>query len=312
MTKTEFMNKLTRNVNKVSFTVKKHSPEILVAAGIVGTVASAVLACKATLKVNDVLDEAKTEIDKIHTATETGKTNSGKDYTLEDGKKDMTLVYVQTGVKFAKLYAPAIALGTVSILSILKSNNILTERNAALAAAYAAVETGFKDYRGRVIERFGKELDRELKYNIKTKEIEEITVNEDGSEVTEKKTVDIVDPNLHSPYARFYDDGCLGWEKNAEYNLLFLKKQQAYANDKLKAQGYLFLNDVYDMLGIPTTKAGHVVGWIYDEENPIGDNFVDFGIYDLYSQGARDFVNGYERSILLDFNVDGNVWEMMQ
>lgn len=312
MTKTEFMNKLTRNVNKVSFTVKKHSPEILVAAGIVGTVASAVLACKATLKVNDVLNEAKTEIDKIHTATETGKTNSGKDYTLEDGKKDMTLVYVQTGVKFAKLYAPAIALGTVSILSILKSNNILTERNAALAAAYAAVETGFKDYRGRVIERFGKELDRELKYNIKTKEIEEIAVNEDGSEVTNKKTVDVVDPNHRSPYAKFYDDGCLGWEKNAEYNLLFLKKQQAYANDKLKAQGYLFLNDVYEMLGIPTTKAGHVVGWIYDEENPIGDNFVDFGIYDLYSQGARDFVNGYERSILLDFNVDGNVWEMMQ
>ena len=121
-----------------------------------------------------------------------------------------------------------------------------------------------------------------------------------------------VDPNMYSDYARIFDDGCTGWSKNAEYNLMFLKQQQAYANTLLKNNGYLFLNEVYDMLGIPRSKAGQVVGWIYDEKNPIGDNFVDFGIYDLYNEKARDFVNGYERSIVLDFNVDGNVWDLMQ
>ena len=124
--------------------------------------------------------------------------------------------------------------------------------------------------------------------------------------------MDAVDPNMYSDYARIFDDGCTGWSKNAEYNLMFLKQQQAYANTLLKNNGYLFLNEVYDMLGIPRSKAGQVVGWIYDEKNPIGDNFVDFGIYDLYNEKARDFVNGYERSIVLDFNVDGNVWDLMQ
>ena len=92
---------------------------------------------------------------------------------------------------------------------------------------------------------------------------------------------------------------------------MFLKDQQRYANDILKSKGHLFLNEVYDMLSIPRTKAGQVVGWIYDEKHPVGDNFVDFGIYDIYNERARDFVNGYERTILLDFNVDGNILDMI-
>ena len=211
----------------------------------------------------------------------------------------------------AKLYAPAVILGTVSIAAILGGHNILRKRNIALAAAYTAVDKGFKEYRGRVIERFGEELDKELKYNIKAKEIEETVVNEDGTETTVKKTVNVADPNTTSIYARFFDDGCTGWTKDPEYNLMFLKDQQRYANDILKSRGHLFLNEVYDMLGIPRSTAGAVVGWIYDEKCPVGDNFVDFGIYDLYDEKKRDFVNGYERTILLDFNVDGEIYKMI-
>jgi hypothetical protein len=178
-----------------------------------------------------------------------------------------------------------------------------------LAAAYATVDKSFKEYRSRVVERFGKELDRELRYNIKAKEVDEIVQNEDGTETVVKKTVNVADPNLYSDYARFFDEACPGWTKDPEFNLMFLKDQQRFANDKLKAQGYLFLNEVYDMLGIPRTKAGQVVGWIYDEKNPIGDNFVDFGIFNENITKARDFVNGYERVILLDFNVDGNIMD---
>ena len=310
MKKLELFNSMSRNLNKIGFQLKKHSPEILVTAGVIGGVASAVLACKATTKVSDILDKAKEDIDTIHHVVEHPETVS-EEYTIEDSKKDMAIVYVQTGVKLAKLYAPAVALGALSITSILASNNILRKRNVALAAAYTAVDTSFKKYRSRVVERFGKELDRELRYNIKAKEIEETVVDEKGKEKTVKKTVSVVDPNYYSDYARFFDDGCTGWEKDAEYNLMFLKRQQDYANDLLKRQGYLFLNDVYYMLGIPKTKAGQVVGWVYDEKNPIGDNFVDFGIYDMYSEKARDFVNGYERTILLDFNVDGNILDLI-
>lgn len=313
MGKLAIVDGLTRSFHKAGFKLKKHSPEILITAGVIGTVASTVMACKATLKVDEIKKDTEAKIEKIHTAVETGVTEAGQEYTLEDSKKDLTIVYTQTGLKLAKLYAPAVILGVLSVTSIVTSHKILRTRNVALAAAYASVDKSFKEYRGRVIDRFGAELDRELKYDVKTKEIEETVMNEDGTESVVKKTVEVVDdPNNVSPYARFFDDGCKGWEKDAEQNLFTLKTVQNYANDKLKAEGRLFLNDVYEMLGIPKTKAGQVVGWVYDELDPIGDNFIDFGIYDCHRTSARDFVNGYERSILLDFNVDGNVWELMQ
>lgn len=311
MAKKEIMNSISRTVHKVGFSLKKHSPEILVGVGIVGTVASAVLACKATLKVNEIVSDSKTNIDEIHTATEKGVTKAGQKYSIEDSKKDLAIVYVQTGFKFAKLYAPAVLLGAASIGCILTSHNIIHKRNAALAAAYTAVDTSFKEYRGRVIERFGKDLDKELRYNVKAKEVEEVIVDENGDVKTVKKTIDVAHPSEYSDYARCFDDGCAGWEKDAEHNLFFLRQQQNYANELLKTQGYLFLNDVYKMLGIPVTQAGQAVGWIYDEKCPNGDNYVDFGIYDIHKETNRDFVNGYERSIWLDFNVDGPIWHLL-
>lgn len=310
--KKDILSSVNRALSKTKFNVKKHSPEILIVTGIVGVVASTVMACKATTKVGKVAEEHEKQINEVHEAVEKGVTKAGESYNEEDSKKDLTIIYAQTGLKYVKLYAPAVILGTLSLTAIVSSNNILRKRNVALAAAYTAVDKSFKEYRGRVVERFGKELDRELRYNIKAKEIEETVVDENGEEKTVKKTVEVADPNEYSDYARFFDESCAGWSKNAEYNLMFLKQQQAHANKLLQQNGYLFLNDVYDMVGIPKTKAGQVVGWIYDEKNPIGDNFVDFGIYDIYNEKARDFVNGYERTILLDFNVDGNVWDLMQ
>lgn len=310
MSKYEIVNRMTRTINKAGFQLKKHSPEIMVVAGVLGVVVSGVAACKATTKLSGIMEEAKDNIDNIHYAVEHPEKLS-EEYTVEDSKKDLALVYVQTGVKLVKLYAPSVILGAVSITSILKSHDILRKRNVALAAAYATVDKGFKEYRGRVIERFGKELDKELKYNIKAKEIEEIVTDEKGKEKTVKKTVQVIDPNVESEYARFFDDGCIGWEKDAEHNLYTLRCVQNYANDKLKSQGYLFLNDVYEMLGIPRTRAGQVVGWIYDEGRPNGDNYVDLGIYNVNNEKARDFVNGRERTILIDPNVDGPILDLI-
>jgi hypothetical protein len=307
----EIMNNITRKFHKIGFQFKKHSPEILVVAGVVGGVTSAVMACKATTKAGDIIEDTKSQLDIIHKGMEDGNIR-GVEYTKENGTKDLTIVYTQTAVKFIKLYGPAVALGTVSIISILAGHNITRKRNLALAAAYTTIDNSFKQYRNRVIERFGEELDRELRYDIKAKEVEETVVNEDGTESTVKTTMNIIDPNTISDYSRIFDECNTSWSKSPEHNLVFLKQQQNYANDLLKSRGHLFLNEVYDMLGFPRTQAGQIVGWVYDEVNPIGDNFVDFGIYNLDSERARAFVNGYERSILLDFNVDGNVWKLMK
>lgn len=304
--------KVTRTFYGAGHQLKKHSPEILVVAGVVGTVASAVMACKATLKVHDVICDAKDDIEDIHVAVEKGLTPAGNEYTAEDGQKDLTVTYVQTGVKLIKLYAPAVALGALSITGIVASNNILRKRNIALAAAYTAVDKGFKEYRGRVVERFGKDLDRELRYNIKAKEVEEVVTHEDGTEQIVKTTSNVVDPNTRSEFTQCFDETCPNWTRDGEYNRAFLLNTQNYFNDKLRIEKVVFLNDVYKALGFMPTRAGQLVGWVYDEENPIGDNFVDFGIFDLHDEQKRNFVNGYEKSIWLDFNVDGVVYDLLK
>lgn len=311
MNKTEIMNKLTRTFNRTGLQLKKHSPEILLVAGVAGIVTSGVMACKATLKVEEIVDGAKEQIDTIHKIAESP--DMKEKYSEDDAKKDLAIVYTQTAVKMVKLYGPSVLLATASIGCIVGSNRILNKRNVALAAAYKAVDKSFKDYRGRVVERFGEKLDKELRYNIKAKEVEEVTTDENGNEVVEKKTVDIADydPNAYSPYSVVFDDGNTGWDPDPERSKYFLIQQQNWANDRLKSQGHLFLNEVYDMLGVRRTKAGAQVGWVYDEVNPVGDNYVDFGIFDTNRAKARDFVNGLEKVIILDFNVDGNILDLI-
>ena len=295
--------------NTVKGKVEKHSPEILLGVGVIGVVTTTVMACKATMKLNDILDECKETRDKI-VEVEANPEYQEK-YTQEDAKKDLAINYIQTGVKVAKLYAPSVALGTLSITCLLASHNVMQKRNAALSAAYLTVDKSFKEYKQRVIDRVGEEVEKEIRYGIKAEEVLTTIENEDGTETTVTETIKTMNPDLYSDYARFFDESSPYWQKDPEYNLMFLKAQQQYANDLLRAKGRLFLNDVYDMLGIDKTKAGQIVGWIYDPKNTKGDNFVDFGIYNMSNDRVRAFVNGYEPTILLDFNVDGNIWDLM-
>ena len=307
--KTEFISTLSRSFHKIGFKFKKHSPEILAVTGVVGIVTSAVMACKATTKVNDIVNEAKETVDKIHESVGKGlHTSDGEEYTEEVAKKDLTIVYAQTGLKFVKLYGSSVALGIVSIACLLGSNHILRKRNLALAAALTNVATSFKEYRGRLVDRFGKDVDRELRFGIKAKEVEETVVDKDGNETTVTKTVEVVYPNTaHSLYSIVFCEGNTGWTRNAELNKVFLIQQQNWANDKLKMNGVLTLNEVYDMVGAPRTAYGQIAGWVWTEDGTIGDNFVDFGLFDVNNEKACDFINGREKSIILDFNCIGNI-----
>lgn len=301
-------NALVQTFHKVGFTLKKHSPEILVVAGVVGTVASTVMACRATTKAAAITEKMKKDLEDIHTVAET---TDEETYSENDLKKDTAIVYAKTGLEFVKLYAPSVILGGLSIAGILTSHKILRERSIATAAAYTAVAKGFKEYRGRVVDRFGKEMDRDLRYNIKAKEIETTVVDEKtGKEKKVKQVVEVCERNEKDAYGDFtrcYDDGCVGWTKNPELNMMFLKQQERYANELLDTRGHVFLNEVFDMLGFPRTKAGNSVGWLKDSPIKDADGYISFGIYDMNKPANLDFINGYERSIWLDFNVDGPI-----
>ena len=281
---------VSKALGRQALVLEKNSPAILFGTGIVGMVGSTVLACRATLKLEEVLDEGKENVKKA-------KTLEHEDYSEKDREKDLAIIHIQTSVKIVKLYGPAILLGGVSVAALTQSHSILNKRNAALTAAYAALEKGFAQYRQRVIEKYGEEEDRNFRYGSR-----EVEVTQDGK----KKTVLRVGEGEPSIYARFFDPMSTKWSKEPEYNLLLLKCQQNYANDLLRARGHVFLNEVYDMIGVPRSKAGSVVGWIL--VGNVKENWIDFGIWDD-DNNVRDFVNGREASILLDFNVDGVIYD---
>lgn len=295
--------KISGVISKATFALRKRSPEILIGCGIVGVVVSAVWACKSTIKVNDILKSTSDDLETIKKET--------KD--VEEAKKKKVSVYAKTSLRVAKLYSGPIVLGTVSLLSIVASNTISRKRYSAMAAAYATVDGGFKAYRKSVVDRFGAEVDHQLRHNITKEEVKEKEVDENGKEKTVKKKVDVVGKRYddYSEYARFFDEANPYWQKDASLNHMFLRAQQSYFNDKLRVEGRVFLNDVYKAIGFPTTKAGQVVGWVYDPTRTDIDSYIDFGINDVHRACVRDFVNGYERTILLDFNVDGDIWSDM-
>lgn len=294
-------------LNKTKLSVVKHGPQFMIIGGVAATVAGAVMACKATLKLSDILDESKDTLDKIHMV----ENSHNEEYTEEDAVRDKTIVYVQTGVKLFKNYALPMAVMGAGIASILAGNHIIKNRYAALTAAYATLDSSFKGYRERVKERFGEEVENEIRYNLQVEK--HIVTDEDGN-VTEKEVVIApADIDGYSPYAQFYDVGNPNWEEDLDSRMLFLTSQQQYANDLLISRGYLYLNEVYENLGLNKTKAGQIVGWIYDpEHNDVGDNYVDFGIFNVNRRNCIDFVNGDCEAILLDFNVDGNIWEKIR
>ena len=284
---------IAKHIARGALIVEKNSPGLLLGGGIIGMVGSTVLACRATLKMEAVVEETK---DKLNTA----RTLEHEEYSEKDRSRDISLIYFQSGVKITRLYAPALAVGIFSIAAITRSHHILTTRNAALTAAYTTLERGFKEYRARVVEKYGEDQDQEFRYGSQQVQIVD-------PKTKRKKTVTRVGSE-ESIYARFFDVGSANWSKEPEYNLIFLHAQQNYANDMLHARGHVFLNEVYDMLDIPRSEPGSVVGWIISP-NGDTDNFIDFGVFEGRTQVARDFVNGLEGSILLDFNVDGVIWD---
>lgn len=280
-------NVITSKIGRQILIAQKNSPRLLFVGGLVGSVTSTVLACKATLGLHAVLDDLEYEVRAVKTDL--------KD--TEGYRKDLAFVYAKGAYNITKLYAPAVGLGVVSVSALTGSHVVLTRRNTAVTAAYAATQKAFDDYRERVKAELGEDAELRIKRAI----VVEDTIGEDGK----KTKVDTTNPYNMSMYARCFDESSRNWQKNPELNRIFVQAQQEYANHLLHARGHVFLNEIYDNLGLMRSKAGQSVGWALGHG---GDNYIDFGIFEARN---ADFVNGWERSIWLDFNVDGVVLDLI-
>lgn len=280
---------VTQTIARQLLIAKKNSPRVMFVAGVTGVIASTFLACRATLRLNDALDEMDGHVLNVKNSKK--EREDDKTYTDRDYYKDVLYVYGRGSFNIAKLYAPSIVVGTLSLTALTGSHIIMTRRNAGLTAAYAAVSKSFDDYRDRVKKELGEEKEHDIRFAKET-----VKSPEDG--VTDIETVD---PNKWSPYARFFDAGNANWTKDAELNRIFLQLQQNYCNHLLQSRGHVFLNEVYDQLGLERSRAGQVVGWVVGN----GDGYIDFGMFTAHS---AEFINGYEPTIILDFNVDGVIY----
>ncbi len=289
----------TQMKNKAVLGIRRHSPEILIVLGVTGTLAAAVKACVDTHRKLDAVLEKKDE--RIEAAR--------KVETEKEQKRELTKAYISTGVDLFLLYMPSATIEALSVTAIFASNNILRKRMIAMAAAYATIDQSFKEYRARVIERYGEDADFELRHGLHKEKITQIETDEKGKEKKVEKLVEITDGSMPSDYARYFVKGeAASAENNYDYNMMFVKTQQEVANHQLRSFGYLFLSDVYDALGIQRTIASQSVGWVYDPTSDKNDNYVDFGIREVYRKDP-DNPNEHEKVILLDFNVDGNILE---
>ena len=316
-------SKLATAGSKMLFKVKEFSPEILIGVGIVSIGAGTVLACKATLKADTVLDAHANKMFAIEEAKE----KFPDSYSDRDELQDKVTTYAQTGVGFAKLYWPSAVLMAGGVVCLLSAHGIMKQRNAALAAAYAVIDKAFKGYRGRVVDELGKDKDHHFMYDTEYKTITEETVDEDGKKKKVKKEIQVTKANHGDPsmYARYYekqeyrDDGTYTgsrqWCKTPTYNASTLVLKSKVLNDQFRAHGYMFLNDVYDQLGFPRTQAGQVVGWIWNGD---GDNYISLGEYvdkliDPNTPAAEaQYMHDHDESVLLDFNVDGVILDLLK
>lgn len=291
---------VTSKVGRQILVSKSHSPAILFGAGVVGVVATTVLACRATLKLEEVLEEAEKE-----KSVADGLLQSHPNYTAKDYSHDVRILKIRAAGEVCKLYAPPVALGIVSIAALSGSHIILSRRNAALSAAYSAVFEGFKEYRKRVVDELGEDKDREFRFGVKEREIVEEGKN--GPKVSNIKSF-----GAPSQYARVWDrDTSTLWEPRPESNFFLLKSQQNYMNQRLQAVGHVTLNEVFDAIGLERTAYGMIVGWVKD--NGDEDNYIDFGVFRGNDENAfSEFMQGKAGALLLDFNVHGNIYDIIR
>lgn len=304
------MSKIRDMFVKGVFTVKKYSPEILLGAGLVGGVAATVMACIATPKIDGILEDSKTKIDAVHKYKENPELVKEiencrvQEYTEQDAQKDLVIIYAKTAWELLKIYGPSLIVGTVSIAAILASHNILRKREVAAALALTSMTKAFSDYRQNVIESYGEEEDQRLRHGIKAVEVTQ--AKEGGGE--ESKTIEVVDKD--SPFVFYYSKDTVGEDFVAEsmdYNMAMLSRYEEYLNDKLVVNKWISLNQVLEYIGMEPTKEGMVIGWVYDTENPVGDNYIDFRKKPVWIETTT----GLEEAILLDFNVDGNIYHRL-
>lgn len=302
-------NAVTSRVAHSGLALSKHSPKMLFWGGLVLMGATIVSSSSATLRLGDVLDEIKEDRREVERKVQADDVN---EYSERDVARMNLAVSLAGFAKVVRLYLPSVALGVAAVACLTSSHNQLTRRNAGLSAALAATERAMERYRSRIREEYGEEKELELWRDERTET--RPVLDDEGRETKSTKKVKV--GGGRSPYARIWGrDTSSEWNPEPAYNVAKLRVVQEWGTLRIAQKGHLFLNEIFDELGIERTPEGAVVGWIAQKYAPKDmkvDGFVDFGVLDP-DEASRflDFVTGAEDHVMLDFNVDGEIWRLI-
>lgn len=304
---------------KIVQKVKFRSPELLIGAGVVGLVGAAVVAVRRGVRWHTA---AKAEI--VHDLETIKKAEGSPQYTREARVRDYAQVIGKGVWSFTQIYGPSVAVGAASVVSILAGTGILRGRLAAVASAAATAQAALDRYRQRVREKLGEDSDYEFAYEVSAKKAK--IKHEDGTKETQV-TYHLVPSSGEwmsaSPYSRLWDESALEWSPNRELQYLTLRSLENHFNRELDVRGVVFLNDVYTALGLPMSKDAALVGWVKDYEKPKmaklaaelgrvpGDGVISFGVFENESPSARAYLSGDDDRVVLDFNVDGVIYDLI-
>lgn len=296
------LTKISHKLAPVALKVTNHSPAILFSVGAVSITAGTIWACRTTYTSAElIMDEHHSKISKIKECKQLA-IEDVVSYTPEQERNDKVLAHFQTAIEFVHFYWKPVGLFVFGMGCMFASHRILHKRNLALVGAYKLLDEAFKEYRERVRNEVGEEKERDIYFDKKLVE----TIDPETGEV--KKLEETISK---SPYARIFDSRSRQWSKDPQMNITYLMAQQRYFNNLLQSRGHVFLNEVYDALGVDRTKGGQLVGWLRNRAPGEGDGFIDFGIGHYGEEIKLDPMCGWGYVISLDFNVDGVILDAM-
>ena len=290
---------VTRMGSRTLLKLNGSSPTLLVVAGVGGLVATAVLASKASRKLDPIIETHRIKREDI-------KTNSGREVFVSNRAEQKAILelYVETGTKLTKLYGPTLFIGTASVISVLGGHKILRGRQIATMAAYSGLLEQFQNYRKRIADTLGEEVEKGIYEGARGE------WKENPDHPGEYQLTPVYDPDQPADYLRpWFDEFNNNWTRDPVANYLFLKGVQQHMNNRLAVKGHVFLNEVFDALGMERCSEGAVVGWVKHRSK--GDGYVDFGFMTSRDPVAIAFCNGAERSVRLNFNIDGVIWDQI-
>ena len=293
---------LTRLKFRSVLKARKNSPTILVVGGVVGLGVTAILAAKATPKATKVVAEHKAQRTQIGDIPSKGAVTKAE---RKDVQVQVLELYYNTSLELTKVYGPCLVLGTVSAASILYGHNILRGRHAATMAAYSGLVEQFSSYRGRVRQTLGEKAEREIFNGAHGEYVE------DPNHPGEYKMEPVYPDGDLAPSSKhvWFDEKNPYFKKDPEVNMMHLNAVQMHMNQLLNVKGHLFLNEVKDALGMPRTSDGQILGWVFGAGT--GDDFIDFGHTTNTDPQTMAFKNGEVPEVMLNFNVDGVVYDLI-